>query len=111
VAPPFYWNIMNDRFDFEQQIIRCWNITEDIAEISEAVLERDLTLDEIVNHLVGLQHMYGLKFNKLWDLFESVYMDDVRKIKMLEEECAALRQQLMEATEMVPVITSKKVKK
>jgi hypothetical protein len=85
----------SDRFDFEQQIQKCWLITDDIADIAEGVLERDLDKDQIVNALNGIQQLYELKFNKLWDLFEDVMMAEVRKNKMLEEECAAMRDQLM----------------
>ena len=85
----------SDRFDFEQQIQKCWLVTDDIADIAEGVLERDLDKDQIVNALNGIQQLYELKFNKLWDLFEDVMMAEVRKNKMLEEECAAMRQQLM----------------
>ena len=86
----------SDRFDFEQQIQKCWLITDDIADIAEGVLERDLDKDQIVNALTGIQQLYELKFNKLWDLFEDVMMAEVRKNKMLEEECAAMREQLAE---------------
>ena len=86
----------SDRFDFEQQIQKCWLVTEDIAEVAEGILERDLDKDQIVNALTGIQQLYELKFNKLWDLFEDVMMAEVRKNKMLEEECAAMREQLTE---------------
>jgi hypothetical protein len=85
-----------DRFDFEQQIQKCWMITDDIGEVSEAIFERNLSIDQIVNALTGLQQMYELKFNKLWDLFEDPIMDIVRENKMLNEECAAMRAQLQE---------------
>jgi hypothetical protein len=85
---------MADRFDFEQQIMKCWNITDDLGELSEGILDQNLDTDQITNSLNGLQQMYGLKFEKLWNHFETVYMADILKIKMLEEECAALRQQL-----------------
>jgi hypothetical protein len=84
----------SDRFDFEQQIQKCWLITDDIADVAEGVLERDLDKDQIVNALNGIQQLYELKFNKLWDLFESVHMDLVRNNKFLNEECAAMREQL-----------------
>ena len=100
-----------DRFDFEQELLQCWRVTDDIKEVSEGILEGNLSPDETTNILIGIRHMYELKFNKLWDLFEGVYMADVRKISMLEGECFSLRQQLLEATEMVPVITTKKGKK
>jgi hypothetical protein len=44
-------------------------------------------------------------------MFEGVMMPIVRENTMLNDECTALRRQLLEATEMVPVITSKKDKK
>jgi hypothetical protein len=85
----------SDRFDFEQQIQKCWLVTDDIYELAEGVLEHDLTSDQITNILFGMKEMYELKFNKLWDMFESVHMDLVRENKMLNEECAAMREQLM----------------
>ena len=88
---------MSDRFDFEQQIQKCWLITDDIGEVSEAIFERNLSIDQIVNALTGLQQMYEFKFNKLWDLFEDVHMNLVREHKMLNEECSALRAQLQES--------------
>jgi hypothetical protein len=87
---------MSNRFDFEQQIQKCWMVTDDIYELSEAILEHGLTTDQITNILFGMKEMYELKFNKLWDLFEDVHMNLVRENKMLNEECAALRAQLLE---------------
>ena len=86
-----------DRFDFEQQIQKCWMVTDDIYELAEAVLEHGLTTDQTTNVLFGMKEMYELKFNKLWDMFEHPIMDIVRENKMLNEECAALRAQLQEA--------------
>ena len=86
-----------DRFDFEQQILQCWRVTDDIRDLSEGVLESELSTDQINNVLVGLHQMYELKFNKLWDLFEDVVMGLVRENKMLNEECSAMRAQLTEA--------------
>ena len=90
-----------DRFDFEQQIQKCWIITDDLEELSEAIMEGKYVKyqdkDEICNALNGLSSMYNLKFNKLWDLFEDVFMKLVRENKMLNEECAAMREQLSDA--------------
>jgi len=85
----------SDRFDFEQQIQKCWLVTDDIYELAEGVLEHNLTTDQITNVLFGMKEMYELKFNKLWDMFETVMMELVRENKMLNEECAAMRDQLM----------------
>jgi hypothetical protein len=88
---------MKDRFDFEQQIQKCWMITDDIADVAEGILEHNLDKDQIVNALTGIGQLYELKFNKLWDLFEDPIMDIVRENKMLNEECSALRSQLQES--------------
>jgi hypothetical protein len=85
--------MMSDRFDFEQQIQKCWVITDDIADIAEGILENNLDKDQIVNALTGVGQLYELKFNKLWELFETVHMDLVRENKMLTEECTAMIQQ------------------
>jgi hypothetical protein len=87
---------MSDRFDFEQQIQKCWLITDDIYDLSEAILERDLSHDQITNVLFGLKEVGEIRFNKLWELFEDVHMSLVRENRMLNEECAALREQLAE---------------
>jgi len=67
---------MTDRFDLEQQILKCWNITEEIELLNENVLENDdLTKDDISNYLLGLQTMYELKFEKLFRQFEEMIKD------------------------------------
>jgi hypothetical protein len=88
----------SDRFDFEQQIIRCWNVVDDLKELDEGLFEGwlEFNQDNVSNHILGVANSYDVKFNKLWNLFESVFMDLVRQNKMLEEECAALREQLMQ---------------
>jgi hypothetical protein len=86
-----------DRFDFEQQIQKCWMVTDDIYELAEAILEHGLTTDQTTNVLFGMKEMYELKFNKLWDMFEHPIMDIVRENKMLSEEVTALYKQLDEA--------------
>ena len=87
----------SDRFDFEQQIIKCWNIVDDLNEINETLdSERDLSHDQITNVLFGLKEINEIRFNKLWELFEDVHMSLVRENRMLNEECAAMREQLAE---------------
>lgn len=86
---------MNDRFDFEQQIVKCWGVVDDLKELSEHIIEYNIVgTDTIHNHIFGLANVYDVKFHKLWDGFEDVVMGQVKHIRMLEEECAALREQL-----------------
>lgn len=87
----------SDRFDFEQQIVRCWSVVDDLKELDEGLFEGWLEFDKdnVSNHILAVANLYDVKFHKLWELFESVMMEQVRKNKMLEEECAAMREQLM----------------
>ena len=61
-----------DRFDFEQQILSCWHVTTDIKDLSEEVLEGDMTKDQITNVLMGMEQMYEIRFNKLFRQFEQL---------------------------------------
>ena len=103
--------IMSDRFDFEQQITKCWFVVDDLKELDEMLFEDCIKFDKdnVSNHILGIANAYDVKFSKLWNLFETVYMDTVRENKMLNEECAALREQLSEA-EGKPSLFGVKVK-
>jgi len=70
---------MNDRFDLEQQIMACWNVTSDIETLFEGVIESDMTTDQIVNILLGMKQLYELKFDKLFNTFEQLIKDDIIK--------------------------------
>ena len=64
---------MSDRFDLEQQIMKCWNVTEEIDLLYENVMENEnLTKDDIANFLLGINTIYELKFDKLFTMFEEL---------------------------------------
>ena len=65
-----------DRFDLEQQIMKCWQVTEDIQSFEERLIDGvTLTEDEQANILIGLRCLYNIKFEKLWEMFESMIRD------------------------------------
>lgn len=61
-----------DRFDFEQQIMSCWNVTSDLKDLNEALLDSDLTKDQISNILTGIEQLYQIRFDKLFRQFEGL---------------------------------------
>ena len=63
---------MKNRFTMEQEIMGCWNVVEDLKLLNEGVLERDLTRDQISNILLGMQELYQLKFDILFQTFEQL---------------------------------------
>ena len=69
-----------DRFDFEQQIMSCWNITTDLKDLNEGVLESNLSKDQISNALMGLEQLYELRFNKLFQQFETLIQEHAQTL-------------------------------
>ena len=63
---------MKDRFDFEQDIYQCWHIIDDLKQLTEMVLDRDASTDDIANVLLGLQTLYDDRFEQLLENFESL---------------------------------------
>ena len=63
---------MTDRFDLEQDIMKCWNITDDIDLLYRNVLEKDLTTDDIANALLGMKTIYDMKFDEMFHHFETL---------------------------------------
>jgi len=59
-----------DRFDLEQEIMECWNVVKDIQNLYYA--SEDMTEDQLQNYLLGLEAIYEVKFNKLWNTFETL---------------------------------------
>jgi hypothetical protein len=66
---------MTDRFDLEQQILECWNVTSDLRHVTEFVLDAPLEPnreDKISNMLLGMEELYNLKFQKLFNTLETL---------------------------------------
>lgn len=65
------------RFDLEQDIMNCWSVVEDIKELSRCMLDRrKMTEDEIGNYLLGLETIYQVKFERLFETFEMLIKDN-----------------------------------
>ena len=58
--------------DLEQEIMKAWHVIDDIDLLLENVMETDMSRDEIVNALVGLESIYNMRFIKLFDVFEDL---------------------------------------
>lgn len=64
---------MTDRFELEQDIMNCWNVVEDIKTIYDRIDYTDQ--DQVMNSLLGLQTLYQMKFEKMWETFEQLIVD------------------------------------
>jgi hypothetical protein len=61
-----------NRFDLEQLILKNWEITTEIKHLRELISDGKPTQDQLENYLLGLETIYEVKFNKLWDCFEEL---------------------------------------
>ena len=72
-----------DRFDFEQQIMSCWNVTSDIKTVTEYLLDAPLEAnreDKIANMLLGIESLYEAKFDKLFRQFETLVHEHAQSL-------------------------------
>ena len=63
---------MKDRFHFEEDIYKCWHIVDDLKQLTEMVVDRDASTDDIANVLLGLHTLYDDRFEQLMENFESL---------------------------------------
>lgn len=59
---------MKNRFDLEDNIMRCWEIVDELEMISN---QKELTVEQYSGLVKSLQILYSLKFNELFKTFES----------------------------------------
>ena len=63
---------MSNKFDLEQQIMNCWNVVEDIRTLNETFQNSKMSEDQVANYLLGLETIYEVKFEKLFNLYEKM---------------------------------------
>ena len=61
---------MSTQFDLEQSILDCWKITDELDLIRHNITEKGLTSMEVSNILLGMKHLYNLKFDQCFNQFE-----------------------------------------
>lgn len=74
--------VMSKICDFEQQIMACWNVVDDIDTLYEYVGDNEFFegmdakhTDKILNILLGMKSMYDVKFDKMFNQFEETTKD------------------------------------
>lgn len=59
-----------NRFDLEQEIMDCWNVTKDLDTLL-SMFDRDFTEDELMNIIIGMKALYDRKFEVMFETFET----------------------------------------
>jgi len=60
---------MKIEWDFEQDMMNCWHVVDDIKQLAAMVTDRNASRDNIANVLLGLQVLYNDRFTQLMDGF------------------------------------------
>jgi hypothetical protein len=71
---------MTDRFDFEDNLMKCWHVTDDIDMVANLVAEMELPAkdqDRLMNILIGLKELYNARFSATFGLFEELLHQQV----------------------------------
>lgn len=66
-------------FDLEQEILKCWGVTDDIQLLTQTLFDDPKFVDTIdpkaadflMNKLGAIAELYDMKFDKLWKTFEA----------------------------------------
>lgn len=67
-----------NRFTLEDQILECWGVVDDLDMVysTEALYEDQ---DRMMNVLLGMQELYRMRFERLFDTFQQLVHE--KKIK------------------------------
>jgi len=63
-----------DRFDLEQDILKCSDIEEHLQEFLRIYLDKPepMSEDEVANYIQGIIYVAKLRHGRLWDGFEQM---------------------------------------
>ena len=79
---------MNSILDLEQRILALGTISDDIRAIYEYISEEsDMSAEEndkLSTLLLGIEHLYNIKFNQAFEVFEGVVAEHGRLKRQLE---------------------------
>jgi len=76
-------------FDLEQDIMRCWNITDDIGEILDDLENGHMEMHEAVEALRAYQKVYQRRFERCFRRFEDYNRESWsarRRVQELEQD-------------------------
>ena len=63
---------MTDKFDFEEDMMNCWHVVDDMKQLATMVTDRDASSKDIANVLEGLQVLYNDRFTQFVDDMHAV---------------------------------------
>lgn len=90
---------MSDSFDLEQEIIRCWSVTNDIGETLDDLENAHIDVDTAIEALRAYQKIYDLRFERCWRNFEHMSQQNRELRKRVQDlELAGAQKKLVKST-------------
>ena len=73
---------MTKLYELETYIMDCWSVCNDLETVFKQIGdgERDITEDEMMNALMGMQQLYQWKFEQLFYKFEVIQKAQLEKV-------------------------------
>lgn len=65
-----------NRFDLEQEIMKCWNVTDDLESMISMRNEGTISDSEFVDVVTGIKVLYEHKFNKLFNIYSQLVKEN-----------------------------------
>ena len=75
--------------DLEQEIMCCWQVVDDLKALMAVYDRRPVTEDEIQNALLGLETLYQMKFEKLFDVYADLLANSKTKHQSIQSNVAS----------------------
>jgi Na+/phosphate symporter len=74
--------------DLEQEIMKAWNIVDDLEDIAKCILDNRYDLEKVANIMIGLSALYQGKFERLHDMYE----DGMKEFFAIRNELEEMKQ-------------------
>ena len=65
-------SLTETNFELEQDILKCWNITDDVREIVADFESGQMSQDNLILALKAYADVYDNRFNRTWRRYETV---------------------------------------
>jgi len=65
-------DLIDKNFDLEQEIMRCWNVCDDITDLVEMINRNGSSREEIVKILESFCTVYRMRFERTFSIYEDV---------------------------------------
>jgi hypothetical protein len=66
---------MKNRFDLEENLMKCWHVTDDLDMLAEIVGGTEMNAkdqDKLLNIIIGMKEMYNARFSTTFEVFEEL---------------------------------------